>query len=603
MQQLRDVVQVGQPPLPSYIAKHPGGEVLPDHDRLGERGHTAVPQDPAPAVKAAVDVFPVGLGRGGDALAAPAEQGRRGGGPGSDRRGRPLERLEQPQPAPGGRRREHVAAAVDDRRHPGGGQLLADEVGVGMGAHEHRDVPRADRLLAGRLAIGGAVLEGRLGREQPHDVGGEVAGDVSARRRRPGIAVVGLLDRRLVAVNDPDAERGVRRSTLEPGGLVGGRGPDLAIDDVLVAEPRVREQRVEGVEQRLVAAPVDAQSGVRVRGGGGHEVGVDVGAAEGVDRLLGIGDQHQRHPFGGERAVEDLPLNRVGVLELVDEDHVVARTQALPRRRPVRTVEDLVQPRQQIVVGHDRELALALLELVSHHPGQAVAHRSGAVLGLAHRLELGHRVEHRRARDLQRLGAGESRATSRPESPDVQVVESLLEQVGDILDERGLAIEIADGAELREYLLAEAVRRGDRGRVEVGDGARQPVAAQADLLWRARAQQRHHRVGSRVGCAGEDPRQLLLAPDQSLPDPVAELAGRHPGERDQKQPVERRALGDVAGGERGDRVRLTGAGARLEHGHARRERAAQVELGVRLDGPHRSLTASTASRPRQSRSA
>ena len=379
------------------------------------------------------------------------------------------------------------------------------------------------------------------------------------------------------------------------------RGPHLAIDDVLVAESRLREQRVEGVEQGLVAAPVDEQRGVPVRSGGGHEVRVHVGATERIDRLLGIGHQHQGHALGGERAMEDLPLDRVGVLELVDQDHVVASTQALPRRRSVRTVEDLVQAREQIVVGHDREPALALLELVSHHPGQAVAHRSGAVLGLTHRLELGHRVEHRRARDLQRLGTGEPRAAPRPESPDVQVVERLLQQVGHVLDERGLAIEIADRAELREHLLAEAVGGGDRGRVEVGDGVRQPVAAQADLLGRARRQQRHHGVGPGVWGAGEDPRQLLFAPDQSLPHPVTELAGRHPRERDQQQPVERRALGDVARGERGDRVRLAGSGARLEHNRARRERTAQVELGVGLDDPHRSLTISTASRPRHRR--
>ena len=43
--------------------------------------------------------------------------------------------------------------------------------------------------------------------------------------------------------------------------------------------------------------------------------------------------------------------------------------------------------------------------------------------------------------------------------------------------------------------------------------------------------------------------------------------------------LERHALGDVARGERGDRVRLAGAGARLEHGDAGRQRPAEVELG------------------------
>ncbi len=44
---------------------------------------------------------------------------------------------------------------------------------------------------------------------------------------------------------------------------MGARGRDLAIDDLRVPEPRVVEQRVVGVQQRLVAAAVQAQRGTR----------------------------------------------------------------------------------------------------------------------------------------------------------------------------------------------------------------------------------------------------------------------------------------------------------------------------------------------------
>ena len=54
----------------------------------------------------------------------------------------------------------------------------------------------------------------------------------------------------------------------------------------------------------------------------GVEVGVDVGTAEAVDRLLRVADGDQ--PVTGEGALEDLPLQPVGVLELVDEDQPVA---------------------------------------------------------------------------------------------------------------------------------------------------------------------------------------------------------------------------------------------------------------------------------------
>jgi hypothetical protein len=56
------------------------------------------------------------------------------------------------------------------------------------------------------------------------------------------------------------------------------------------------------------------------------------------------------------------------------------------------------------------------------------------------------------------------------------------------------------------------------------------------------------------------------------------LAGRAP-EGDHQQPVEGDALlGDVARDQRGDGEGLAGAGARLEQGGARRQRAGEVEL-------------------------
>ena len=65
----------------------------------------------------------------------------------------------------------------------------------------------------------------------------------------------------------------------------------------------------------------------------GREVGDDVAAAEGVDRLLGVADQHHRG-VAREGAVEDLPLHRVGVLELVDQHDLPPLPH--PRRGPAR---------------------------------------------------------------------------------------------------------------------------------------------------------------------------------------------------------------------------------------------------------------------------
>ena len=86
----------------------------------------------------------------------------------------------------------------------------------------------------------------------------------------------------------------VARCPEQARGPVGGRRRHLAVDDPGVAESRASEQRVEPVEQRLVAAPVDVQRRPRAGARGGVEVGVDVGAAEGVDRLFGVADQDER---------------------------------------------------------------------------------------------------------------------------------------------------------------------------------------------------------------------------------------------------------------------------------------------------------------------
>ena len=138
--------------------------------------------------------------------------------------------------------------------------------------------------------------------------------------------------------------------------------------------------------------------------------------------------------------------------------------------------------REQVVVGHDRQPPLALIELLAHGLRQAVAHGRGAVGRLLARLELGHRVVHRRPRDLERLGALEPRRLTPVKAPHIQIVERLLEQLRDVLDERGLAIQIADRPELGQHLLAEAMRGRDRGGVEIGDGAGEPVAPDADIV-------------------------------------------------------------------------------------------------------------------------
>ena len=159
MKQLPEVIQIGQATLPVAHRQHAAGEPLAGGDRLGEGSDAAVTQDPAPAVKSPVDLFPLLLGGGGHALGRPSEEWSEGNGSGPDGRGRALDRLEQPEPVPRRLGGKHVAAAVDDHRDPRGLQLVPDQLGGGVGAHQHRDVARTDQLVIDRQSIGRATLD------------------------------------------------------------------------------------------------------------------------------------------------------------------------------------------------------------------------------------------------------------------------------------------------------------------------------------------------------------------------------------------------------------------------------------------------------------
>ncbi len=69
-----------------------------------------------------------------------------------------------------------------------------------------------------------------------------------------------------------------------------------------------------------------------------------------------------------------------------------------------------------------------------------------------------------------------------PEPPDVEVVDDLVEQIPDVVDESDVALDVPGHAEPHQYVEAEAVRRLDRGGIEVGDRLGQPVVAALDLI-------------------------------------------------------------------------------------------------------------------------
>src|SRR5699024_6707994 len=93
--------------------------------------------------------------------------------------------------------------------------------------------------------------------------------------------------------------------------------------DLLVAELRVTENTARRLDEWFVGAIVVAEGVSLRRGSDGFEVGVDIPAAEGVDRLLRVADEDEV-ALAVEGGLEDPPLRVVRVLELVDEHHLPA---------------------------------------------------------------------------------------------------------------------------------------------------------------------------------------------------------------------------------------------------------------------------------------
>ena len=373
------------------------------------------------------------------------------------------------------------------------------------------------------------------------------------------------------------------------------------MDDPLVAELGTVEEHVESVDERLIAAPVRRER--RLGGGalGRLEVGVDVGAAERVHGLFRVADQDQRRVLLREGAAHDLPLDWICVLKLVDQGDLVELAEPRARGRAVVLVGKRVpEPREQVVVGHHSATALAHLDFLPHGLGEAAPHRP--LLGLVARLSL-LRLETRmwaadRGRaDSDRLRSAECRRRGvSVKAAHVEVVDHLEDQVGEVLDEDRVALDVAGDAEPREHVLAEPVRGRDGGGVEARDGVGEASPPFLDLGVRALGEQFEHAVVLRRRDADERTRKPELRSHESFTDPLAQLAGRHARERHDEKALRRNAFGDEPRNERGDRVCLPRTGARFEQGHAAGKRAAKVELRDVGRSAHRSISSSAASR-------
>ncbi len=215
---------------------------------------------------------------------------------------------------------EHVGIPGVHARDTGLGERGVAGPGVLVGLDDDRDIAGLQRLAG----------EGGAAGQQRADIGGQVA----CRCVHAGRSIADGRGCSCVPRVTPPAT-GTARCAVRPGQPVAlVMALTLVHDDAGAAQLRAAQHHLQPVHQRGVAAPVDAQ-GLLVPGGlGGPQVGVDVAAAERVDGLLRVADQDQRRP-PGERPLDDLPLHRVGVLELVDHHDRPALRHPHPGRRIV----------------------------------------------------------------------------------------------------------------------------------------------------------------------------------------------------------------------------------------------------------------------------
>ena len=246
--------------------------------------------------------------------------------------------------------KDRVLVRQVHRPHAAQVQGPADGGGFLPVAHQHGHVAREQRLesaVTGQQA-GSAVVE----------QGGDGFGGPAGKLLAVVVLVAGFL-----APGQRQGRHGhaALHQLLAPAG-----GPHGLEGNVRPAEYRFRyragfgrtaEQPVDHADHGHGRAPVGVEGVALFRPGivTGGEIGEDVGAAKGVDRLLRIADHQQPQPrlragIGVQRA-ENGVLGRVGILEFVDQGNRVGLAQGLGQTLAVRAVrrQRLCQPADHVV--------------------------------------------------------------------------------------------------------------------------------------------------------------------------------------------------------------------------------------------------------------
>ncbi len=197
-----------------------------------------------------------------------------------------------------------------------------------------------------------------------------------------------------------------------------------------------------------------------------------------------------------ERAVDHLPLHRVGVLELVDHHDRPALAHPVPGGGVV-GLQRGGQPDQQVVVAQDAQPTLARLKLGDNglsrsRPAQPPRVPGVRVLRAAAPCT-GCRRPRGPARSASRVGQRRVVALL-AEMREVEIVDDLGDQLVEALDQRDPGVGVAGHAQRFQHQLAELVRGRDRRRVEPGQRVAQPLPPLGALVVGAGEQMLDHLV-------------------------------------------------------------------------------------------------------------
>ena len=323
--------------------------------------------------------------------------------------------------------------------------------GLDMGSHKHRDVAGSHRTV---------IIESRRACQQRDDV----------RRHITGHGGTGGADAgRLLRMDHPHPRPRLIRQAHQSRSLV--LRADRMHGDPRIAELKPTHDGLHPTDHSGIAAVVGRQRGVRARLLGGIQVTEHIGTAEGVDGLLRVADQDQRAP-SMEDGAQNVPLRWIGVLELINQDHLVCLPQPVAGQFcTLRIGDGLLKSQHEVVEGHQPSVAASAQDLGAYRLRErdpsglqrTLLDRPG-VKGCLWIIDRG-------PGDRLRLRVGDTRLTRIGVGvlAYVEVVHHLIDQVGDVLHERLAGVGVGVHANRLESLFAEAVSGGDRAGVEVGN--------------------------------------------------------------------------------------------------------------------------------------